>query len=231
MNGIVNYVAVLNAHTWTLSSMLIVEFILCYFLTRHKKTFTEFVVPISIVFGIGTWTNFTQNFSLQQNLRVWMVYCTGYLSYLLSRRIKETSFNFRGKITLTVIEILGYSVAVLIMMTRCNLYYQWTCTAIMAVSVSISFSGVSLLEQLLSSKILAKVCCFLGKLSLSVYLLHWGIYQAFISRFPDPETRYSYKWHYLLCFLLCAVLQLIIIPPCINIIKKFWMWTKRTLTV
>lgn len=236
-NGIVVKAGNLNGVSWTLSSMLIVEFVICFLWARRKKAFAEFIVPASIIFGLGFWINLVKTnwgawigFTTFGTFRAWVVYCAGYQSYLLAKRIKEINFNLRGRVAVTVVEIAGYIISIMIMMTRRSIYYQWTCTAIMAVSLAISFSGVSLLEKLLSGKLLAKVCGYLGKLSFSVYLMHWGVYRVFLSRLSDPETRYSYKWYYLLCFMSCAVLQLIIIPPIVKLIKRFWTWLKRTLT-
>lgn len=237
MNGFVSKKSLLNDPTWSLSSMLIVEFIFCYLWTRHKKVLTEFIVPISIVVGLGLWINLKSNalsswigFTCFGNLRAWVVYCAGYLSYLLAKRIKQISFNLRGRIAVTIVEIAGYLAAIAIMMWRCNVYYQWTCTAIMAVSLAISYSRVSLLEQILSGKWISSVCGYLGKLSFSVYLLHWGIHKMLAAHFSEPDVRYTYKWYYLICFLACSVLQLLIVPWFVKITNKFWTWTKRTLT-
>ena len=236
-NGISAKIGALNGVTWTISAMLIVEFIMCYLFVRHKKALTEFITPLSIVLGLGYWINKISGswaswvgFTTYGLFRTWIAYCAGYLSYLLAKRIKEIKFNWRGRVAVTVVEIAGYIISIAMMMTSGGIYYWWTCTAIMAVTLAISFSGVSLLEELLSGRILAKVCGYLGKLSFSIYLMHWGVFKVFNSRLSDPETRYSYKWYYLLCFMSCAVLQLIIIPPVVKLIKRFWTWLKRTLT-
>lgn len=238
MNGISSKSGFVNGPTWTISSMLIVEFVMYYLWTRHNKLLVEFIVPVSIVGGIGLWinlqnANFTSwiGFTTQGTFRTWIVYCAGYLSYRLAKQIRDASFNMSGRIILTVIEVTGYILSVVIMMTRNSIYYQWLITVIFAVSIAISFSGISFIEVLLSGKWFVGVCGCLGKLSFSVFLIHNPIVYIYSKHLPIPQARYSYKWLFLLCVMACAVLQLIIIPPVVKLIKRFWTWLKQKLVV
>lgn len=238
MNGIATTsAALLNGPSWTVSSMLLVEFLLWYCLSHHNRLFQELIAPLSIVLGLGIWAH-VQDTQVKTwvgittfgTLRTWIVYCEGYYCYRLMKRLKAICFNRLGMAVMTSAECMIYVFSVGVMMRRSSRYYQWMLTFLFMLAIAISLSGHSILNRLLSnSLILKKFSSFLGQLSLSVFLMHGSILSLLNHFFQDPLIRYRHSLHMIGIVTCCAVMQWYCVPKCIRFGQKVKVITKKYL--
>lgn len=229
MNGVAMINAsLLNGAGWTLSSMLLVEFVLWYCLHRLNRPFTEIIAPLSIIIGLGIWAHAedTQvknwmSFTTFGTLRTWIAYCEGYYCYRLSQRLGEIRFNRNGRIVLTGIECVCYIFAAWAMMKRANKYYQWCVTLLFAIAIAISISGHSVINRFLSGhRWRIRTSVFLGEISFSIYLMHETVLKLFIYYVQEPAIRYGYVLHFVLISICCAILQWCFVPRCIQMARR-----------
>ena len=120
MNGIATTsAALLNGPSWTISSMLLVEFLLWYCLSQHKKLFTDLIAPISIIVGLGIWAHVEDTqvktwmgITTFGTFRTWVVYCEGYYCWQLSKKMRSLKLNKCGEMLFLVylcFSHLGYN--------------------------------------------------------------------------------------------------------------------------
>ena len=222
--GLNNGANLLNAPAWYIGAMLIVNFTILNLLNYWGNIFKNFIMPITILIGYGYWSNSTTEllpgtwigFTTFGILRLYLVTCLSYYVYCASKKLKTVYFTRCGKALLTVLELSSYLSALTIMtIGKARKGYIWILIIIFMIGVSITCSGVSYSEYLLRSN---KVTTFLGKLSLSIYLVQQAVLLVNAKIHPDFYVRYSHKMEFLLALLIVAVLFLLVakkfVPVC-----------------
>lgn len=73
MVGLNNNPNLLNAPTWNISALLIVEFVIMSLLINYRKIFLKIIIPFSIIFLIGTIANYksTPPIRVEYNYYIW----------------------------------------------------------------------------------------------------------------------------------------------------------------
>ena len=223
-----------HRNTWTISAMLITEFIMWWLLSHHKRAFSEIITPLSIIVGLGiqahsyapdveSWIGFTTT-SL---LRTWIVYCAGWECYTLTKKLKALKLKRCGVFLLSATEVIGYACALLIMLNKDSRSYQWAITFIFVFIVAISMSGQTVLEKILSKTgFVRKICGFLGSMSLCIYLMQDSFISYMWYLWRDNEVRYAHKWILIIGLLGLALVQLVIV----KLLVKFTRKIKTSLT-
>ena len=135
-------------------------------------------------------------------LRIYILTCLGIFSYWICKKMKATHFSRTGRWTLTILELLGYTICVLIMLHRKGIYYQLCFSLTIMMIVAVSFSGKSFAGSILPANGLTNFC---AELSLNLYLSHWPIVAAFRHIFKDVDDLYRQKFIFLCCALAAAL--------------------------
>jgi len=192
MNGMNGNAALLNVPAWTLSAMLLSEFLAVACMHNNQRLFTTLIAPLTIIIGLGIWRHIPSathhlwmgitTFGL---LRVWILYCLSWYCYKLMLKIQETQWTKAGKYFLTFLEILCYVLAILIIMNQTSRNYRWFATLLLFAAIAVSVSGKSLSSSILTHK--TAIFC-IGELSMGVYLTHYPIMQIFRSWYPGEEV-------------------------------------------
>ena len=199
----------LNLPAWTMSCMLFAEFFILGMLVFLEKPFLTFLMPLTLIAGIGYWANlkdpslrFFHTFLTFGVLRVYVLTCMGIFAYLLYKRLKGISFSHTGRWILTAAELLGYITCVLIVLYRNSRYYQFCFILATTLVLAVSFSGKSFAGSMLPANTVTNFC---AELSLSLYLIHWPVLMVFQHVFKDINELYRQKFVFLYCALAVAL--------------------------
>lgn len=214
-----------NGAAWTVSSILLVEFVMYACMYHFKERFTGLVVPISLIIGMGVWRNYQvetnqswMGITTFGTFRTWVVYCAGYYCHRLAEWLKRMDLNYRGGILLTLLGVCCHLVVLVCMVKRTTKEYQWLCSVLFIIAIAVSVSGHDLVDQFIQKRDrIAEVCVFMGEISLSIYLLHESLKELFFHLFNDPSAH-------MVCFIcvviVCALLQWFITPRLILVVKN-----------
>lgn len=207
MNGLNKGTAMINTPTWTLSCMLFVEFFILGMLTFCKRPFLAFLMPLSVIFGTGYWMNLESidirlfhTFFTFGMLRVYLLMCFGIFSHQISQKIKLISFSKTGRSLLTVAELTGYTICLLICFFRDSRNYQFCFILIATFVVGISFSLKSFAGSILPANNFTSFC---AEFSFSLYLIHYPILRIF--KYTYEEVSDLYRQKFVFFFLVLSV--------------------------
>lgn len=210
MNGINNNAKLLNVPVWTVSAMLIAEFVAFSLLDNKEKLFTTLICPCVILFAYGYWRHMPSanhelwiGFTTFGVLRVFALVCLAWYCWQLIKRMRQTQFTKVGSILLGICEILLYFGALVLMMNFDTRYFRWIITAMFFFAVAISISGASFTCSLLPA---GRITQYLGELSMGIYLTHYPIMLIFRFVLVEPENVYRHKFTFLAVVLVAAVL-------------------------
>lgn len=213
MNGLNRGKGLLNAPAWTLSSMLIVEFLILGMLVYWEELFLYLLMPLSLLCGTGYWANMDtpetafMQFTTFATIRVYLLTCFGILTYKLCEKVKQIHWSKAGEIILTVAELMGYSVCVWIACQRSGRNYQFCFIVIMALTISASFSRKSLAGRYLPANGITGFC---AEFSLSLYLTHRSMLYLFQYIYRDDLNElYRQKFVFIFCALILALVYTI----------------------
>lgn len=189
--------SMINAVTWTISAMLIVEFVILNFLVRNEKLFRSFLAPIAILIGCGFWAQLDGtyyliwcDFTTFGVIRAFIMTSIGIYAWEASRWLSRINFTKSGKVALTIIEVSMNIFAVISMMYSSNRYYQMLSAVLFAMSTAISVSQSSYTVCNNS------ITDFLGEWSMSIYISHMPIRDLCYSFFESPYEFYKIKYIY-----------------------------------
>ncbi|SEK44271.1 acyltransferase family protein [Ruminococcus albus] len=180
-----------NHLEWYISAMLIAMAILYPILTKYYDAFAKYIAPLAALLicgyliytdkkltGVTTWTGIC----FKAVLRAVAEVALGFTSFELSAYMKKKQFTTAQKVLLTLTEfgcLAGVSLYVISLLpTKYELY----CLVLLFIMVTLAFSGVTCGTKALSNGFF----CFLGKLSLPIYLSQ-------IAAIDLTAARYSYK--------------------------------------
>ena len=206
-----------NAPMWYLSAILLVLPVIMTLAIKFRDIFKNYLVWIlpAVLFG-WTMNRFGKplgwkvliGFLYSGTIRGFIGMMMGASIYYAARALSENRFFASKPLFTTAVEI-----AVMILFTVRAIqgitgYRQIFLYYMTAVSLTLSFSGITY-----TSRISWRPFEFLGKLSLPVYCLHWGIYQWVAIVFPEL----GYLRAIAVTFLICVVISFLIM----NLVKFF----------
>jgi peptidoglycan/LPS O-acetylase OafA/YrhL len=164
-----------NHLEWYISAMLIAMALLYPILTKYYDAFAKYIAPLAALLicgyliytdkkltGVTTWTGLC----FKAVLRAVAEVSLGFASFELSAYLGKKQFTKGQRIFLTLTEIGCLSGVTLYTVSLLSTKYELYCLALLFVMVTLAFSGVTYGNEVLSNGFV----CFLGKLSLPVYL-------------------------------------------------------------
>lgn len=171
---------------WYLSAMLIGMWIIFPFLLKNYKTFSRIAAPIIGLLLVGMMVKQTGQLAgvndwmfgktiIKSQLRAIAELCLGVFAFEVVRYMQNLNFTNKDRITLTVIEIITYCIALLYCVSQLGKKYQAYILFILLVAVILSFSEVTYGNRLFNNKSIY----FLGKLSLPIYLCQ-NVFRYFV---------------------------------------------------
>lgn len=209
MNGFNRGKTLLNGSAWTLGCMLFAEFFIQGMLVFHERHFLHFLMPVSIVLGSGWWMNLESDSILVFHtfftfgmFRVYLLTCCGILSYVLCKKLKAKNFSNVGRGLLTIAELGGYMLCILISCYRNSREYQFCFILIATVVLAVSFSGKSFAGSMLPANRFTNFC---AEYSLGLYLTHDIVLKVFKYTYVDLNDMYRQKFIFLYCALTVAL--------------------------
>ena len=210
MNGMNNNAALLNVPAWTVSAMLIAEFIVFALLVNWEKVFTTLICPCVILFTYGYWRHMPKanhdiwiGYTTFGLLRVFMLICLSWYCWQLVKRLKETRFTRTGSVLLGVAELLLYALAVVLLMNFDSRNIRWVITLLFFLAVAISISGASFTQKLFP---MSKLSQWLGEMSMGIYLTHYPIMRIYKYLWPDAHEMFRHKFSFLAVVFAASVL-------------------------
>lgn len=235
MNGLNHNTGALNAPTWYISSLLIVEFVIFGCMLRFKRAYVDVIMPLTVLMGFGYWRNVADasvrnwiGFTTMGTLRVYLCICLSYYLLRLSRRLKKVPFKMSGKILLTLIELLMHTTAFVFFLWKDTRYHLYCTGLCFFLALLIQFSGHSLLTIWLRP--VGKLVSALGTLSLSIYLIHYSVYSCFRNVFyPVKAERLSHIWQYIVAVIICSLLHYFITKSVIKLWRLLMPRLRRAL--
>lgn len=171
-----------NGVDWYISAMLLSMAILYPVCKKHFSYFTRVLAPAIAIFILGF---FSYNYEsmLQKDLYIGFVYkgllraiamiSLGASCYNVVSVLKRKNMTYIGKFILSILESSCYLVSIVYMaIANRTSKYDFIIVLLLMLGVCFSFSHQGLLSNLFDNR----VCVFLGKYSLSLYLGHlfWG---------------------------------------------------------
>lgn len=165
----------INHIEWYLSAMLICMFLIYPLLRKFYKTFTHIIAPlVSILllgymahsFGKLTGVMSWEGFCYRGMLRGFAELCLGTVCFEICRYFKEKEISKKRRIIFTFAEILLWLVSCALIMTTVSYYYEFHTLICIAAAATITFTGLGYGSTLFDNKL----CLYLGKLSLPIYL-------------------------------------------------------------
>lgn len=210
MNGMNNNAALLNVPAWTVSAMLIAEFLVFALLVNWEKVFTTLICPCAILFGYGYWRHMPSanhdvwiGFTTFGLLRVFVLVCLSWYCWQLVKRLQATRFTQTGRTLLGISELLLYAGAVVLLMNFDSRNFRWVITLMFFLAVAISISGASFTRKLLP---MSKVTQWLGEMSMGIYLTHYPIMRIYKHLWPNAEEMFQHKLSFLAVVFAASVL-------------------------
>ena len=234
-NGMNNNLLLLNGPAWTLSAMLIVGFLIWTFMYYYKKPFLTLVMPLTLIVGFGYWmhlpsadTEIWLGVTTFGTYRTWLVMCLSLFCIPMAQKLADYPLNKKGKILLTIVEIVIHVVALMVIFTRAQRYHQWLIILLFMMSIAIALSGHSYLVRFFGK---SRFVYFLGELSMSIYLMHVSVIRVFRHLF-DIST-----WSYYELLPLFAVLLVVAVAHfygtkwAVKGVSGLWKTIKRAITI
>jgi len=186
-----------NYPTWYISALLIVGYLIYYLLDNYKKIFINLIAPFSIIFiygfyssKIGTIDVWHQVINLGVKsglLRAFAGMCLGCMCYVAYKKIKDIKVSNRVSNMLVIIEVLIFSVVVLLSIFIDHTQYDFILIIFLAIAITISFLENRFVDKILNNKF----SIILGKLSYPIYLNHTLIRLIFERYLPNRgESMY-----------------------------------------
>ena len=210
MNGMNNDAALLNVPAWTVSAMLIAEFIIFSLLVNWEKVFTTLICPIVILFTYGYWRHLPKanhdiwiGYTTFGLLRVFALICLSWYCWQLVKRLQQTRFTKAGSVLLGISEWLLYAVSVVLLMNFDSRYMRWVITMLFFLAVAISISGASFTLKVFPQ---SKLSRWMGEMSMGIYLTHYPIMRVFKHLWPNAREMFRYKFVYLAVVFAASVL-------------------------
>ena len=181
-----------NHIEWYISCMLIAMALIYPLCKRFYINFTRYIAPISAILiigymifttksltGVTSWTGL----SYKSTLRAFAEISLGTTAFELSRYISEKKFTASQRITITVTEFICFVFVVLYMVLSFVNKYELYALIAMFLIITITFSSKTYGNKIFNNR----VCCFLGKISLPIYLSQLGAINL-VDKYFDKQS-------------------------------------------
>lgn len=205
----------INGPTWTLSGMLIVEFIILNILVRYEKSFFRFWAPLAILLGCGFWANLSdvnhflwRGFTTFGVIRILISTCLGMYAWESAKWFMNVKFSKKGTFALTIIELACHVIAVLTMVYSGSKFYRMLCALLFALATAITLSRKSYTAEWFSGKHISSISRFLGEWSMAIYISHMPIQQFLFRYFETPYEFYRIKYVYGIVIIIVSLMFL-----------------------
>ncbi len=170
-------VANVTSATWYLSAMFLAMLILYPLMRRYKENFTCIIAPLIVLFGLGYVSQEYGHLNLQ--VKDWKIVYPGIIRavtelslggicYAVCQKIKLVKFTAFARVLITLIQVAGYVGVILCTTSLPAKRFDYVMLLALAVCVTLSFSG----QGIAAGWFPPKLCGWLGKLSLAMYLHH-----------------------------------------------------------
>lgn len=200
-----------NGVDWYISAMLLAMLFLYPLCRKYFSTTIRVTAPLigiailgylfyncKTTLGVTTY----MNIAYRGTLRAIGMICIGISCYPLIEWLKKQTLTKFGKILITFVEAGIYGTVVGYMALADSKTYDFVVILLITAGVVLSFSH----QGLLADKFDNRVCLFLGKFSLSIYLGHvyWG--RLLNKWYPDGEYLELFKVYVLLAIFTAIVI-------------------------
>ena len=202
----------LNSPVWTVSAMIIVEFLIICLLSYKKELYYNVICPFSIIIGTGICNNAENlrvgawlGFCSAGLLRVYVLTCISYYCYILAKLIYKQKFTLHKEILLSLVEFICIVFLLIIMMLSRADWKTYIIPAILFTSIAsaIAISGKGISSKIIKSN---KLTNYLGKLSFAIFLIHIPIVNLFNAYLKDYNAIYSHKFLFVAMVLLASMI-------------------------
>ena len=193
-------------HVWYISAMLICMSFLYPQIKKFKDNYFYLIAPLSVILIAG-WLNHNYSdlrepflwigFTYKGVVRAYFELCLGSLLYPISLALSNIKFTKFGRVLLTIIELSGYLITILISHFIISSKVDFILVVLLSISILLSFSN-KVLESSFFNK---KIFYFLEKISLPIYLVHIPIRNFLIS----PKFNLGY-YQLLLILIISSVI-------------------------
>ncbi len=208
---------VIVSASWYLSAMMITMLILFPLLHSKKDLFLNVLAPIICIF---IFFHFATNegtikfeSGLNSILRASLLLCLGCVCHQICEKIKNLSVTMLLRIILTIVENIGYISIFLLAWAYRRGEWDFIAVIILAVSITISFSGLSLSCYIFKGAFFQ----WLGKFSLAIYLNH-HIWITLLGHLNMPLPI----WHEYLLLIALSLSTSLVCVFITDIIKELW---------
>lgn len=212
MAGSQHYGFYLNG-TWYISAMLIVIFIIYPFLSSNYDLYVRIITPILFLaylfYGFqyeGGVCMVTKVIGIvyQGTIRTIADISLGCFAFEICRNIQGKT---KQKWILSLLEIVSYVVVIYYACFHGYSNFDFTAVILICIGIVLTFSSETYLYRLCNGKlILNRFFCFLGKLSLPIYLTHLLLVQLLFPHLVKYIEGYvKIVWLYILLTILTAV--------------------------
>ena len=213
----------MNTPLWYVSAMLFTLPLIVYLCLKAEDVFQHYIVwfvPVlihgwMILHMGGSWGwGETTPVGYSGLLVAFSNLTLGFGIYLAAGKLAKKKFGVPAKILLTLAEIMGIALCFVFAASEPNAYTFETVIAFLAVSLTITLSGVSY-----TGKIYGKVFEWLGTLSLPIYCVHWWtgqMVQVYLYMFSYPVRIVLI----LLCSIILSVIMMVLFKIANKLIRK-----------
>lgn len=233
--GLNNGKGFLYVPAWTISAMLICEFIVWTLCRHNKKLFCTIIAPFSILFILGFWRNIESadfktwiGFTTFGVLRVFLCYCLAYFVYAAARKLAEMKLTSSARALLTIAEISALLVSLWNMEHYDSRYFRYENILLFCILLLIAFSGQSYTNRIFRGEKLTK---YLGELSFAVYLTHYSVLIVINELYPEPEVLATHIWEYIAITLAVSVVFDFVMKYIVKAASKLFAEFKRKMIV
>lgn len=202
----------INGVTWTISTMLIVEFLILNLLVRGEKTFCSFLAPVMILISCGLWAQVEDTnhllwhgFTTFGIIRTFIMTCAGIYAWKGAEWLSQQKISKRGRWVLTVIEVSLHIVVVVSMVYRNNRYYRMFIALLFTIAIMITLSQQGYTAQWFKQ---SRVTSFLGEWSVTIYVIHVSISTFLYKFYESPYEFYKVKYVYGVLVILASLVIL-----------------------
>lgn len=183
-----------NAVTWYISAMLLAMFLIFPIMRKYGKEFYFIIAPLMLIFLMGItnheWGNYRAphawvGYFYKSFIRAVMGITFGCLCYKAGAKVREVHYTNVGKVLFTFVEWSGYGAVIAWTFNHKGSKTDWILVLLLAISIVVSFSQVSLTDNYFSSH---QFVSKLGEFSFSLFLGHG--YWSHKMKFLFPNLNY-----------------------------------------
>lgn len=220
--GFTGYIS--NRVTWYISAMLLAMLFIFPLMRKYGETFYYIIAPLTLIFLMGItchiWNSYREphawlGYTYKSIIRAVMGLVMGCLCYKFGKKLRQMDYTHLGKILFTLFEWLGYGIVIIWSFNHGGSKADWILALILAMSVIISYTQVSLTDYFFSKYIVFNK---LGKFSFYIYLGHrcWSLE---IKQF-FPELNYYQR---LPIYIGISIITALFIMFVSIRLKKWWL--------